>query len=112
MTDEKPTKPNISDVTTYVEAVQAFIDAADWLTDVDLPGLMTLKTLAKHLDAVAEGNLPQAALVSQFNMSFRDLRSRAPKEKGGGKDPLAEAMGAASLNNQNLWESAFGDSPK
>lgn len=92
----------MKDVSTYAEAVDAFIEAAEWLTDADLPGLMTLKTLAKHLDNVEDGKLPQAALVSQFNMAFRDLRGRAPKASGAGGDPVGEEL--ARLDNQTLWE--------
>lgn len=92
----------MKDVSTYTEAVDAFIEAAAWLTDADLPGIMTLKTLAKHLDGVEEGKLPQAALVSQFNMAFRDLRGREPKSAGGSGDPVARELEA--LDNQTLWE--------
>jgi hypothetical protein len=87
----------LTEASTYEEAVTKFIAAADWLSDVDLPGVMTLRTLARHLDGVEVGKLPQAALVSQFNMAFRDLRSRAPKSGGAGDDPLGEAMRQVDL---------------
>lgn len=91
----------MNEVSTYAEAVQAFIDSADWLSDIDLPGVMTLKTLAKHLDGVEEGKLPQAALVSQFNMAFRDLRNRAPRDQRPEDDPVAAAIRKAEA--EGLW---------
>lgn len=85
-------------VTTYEQAVEAFIDAAPWLGDADLPGVMGLQSLAKHLDGF-EG-LPQAALLSQFQMTFRDLRNREPKGASGGSDPFDQALKAAKAANQ------------
>lgn len=81
------------DVTTFKEAVDAFIESASWLGDADLPGVMTLRKLAEVLDACEA--TPQAALLSQFNMAFRDLRGREPKADGGTRDPLAAALDAA-----------------
>ena len=89
-------------VTTYAEAVEAFIDAAPWLGDADLPGVMGLRSLAKHLDGFQ--GLPQAALLSQFNMTFRDLRNREPKGSGGPDDPLEKALKAA--HQPDLFEAA------
>lgn len=83
----------MKDVTTYAEAVEAFIAAAPWLGDADLPGVMGLRSLATHLDSFT--GLPQAALLSQFQMTFRDLRNREPKGGGGPSDPLAAALAAA-----------------
>lgn len=91
-------------VTTYRAAVDAFIDAAEWLSDVDLPGVMVLRNLADNLDA--PGAAPQAALLSQFTMTFRDLRNRAPKEQGGSGDPLAEAMDQAASRQVDLFTAA------
>lgn len=95
---------SIPTVSSYTDAVEQFLEAATWLTAADLPGVMTLKTLAGHLDNVEAGKLPQAALVSQFNMAFRDLRGREPKTGTGAADPLAAAMAAAS--QPDLFEAA------
>jgi len=104
----------MSDLTAqnYSEAVERFIAAAHWLDDTDLPGVMTLKTLAKHLDSV--DGLPPAALVSQFTMTFRDLRNRAPKVGGVGVDPLAEELARASQPDlftaaAEKWEREHGN---
>ncbi len=43
----------MQDVTTYEEAVDRFLVAATWLTDADLPGVMSLRSLAKALAAAA-----------------------------------------------------------
>ncbi len=96
----------MKDVTTYEEAVEAFLDAATWLTDADLPGVMSLRSLAKHLDAFT--GLPQAALLSQFNMTFRDLRNREPKGVAGADDPLAAALAKAG-RQPDLFEAAAED---
>jgi hypothetical protein len=93
----------MQDVTTYEEAVDRFLVAATWLTDADLPGVMSLRSLAKHLDAFT--GLPQAAILSQFNMTFRDLRNREPKGNGGTDDPLAKAL-AAAAHQPDLFEAA------
>jgi hypothetical protein len=93
---------SIKTVNTYVEAVEAFIDAAPWLGDADLPGVMGLRSLAKHLDAFT--GLPQAALLSQFNMTFRDLRNREPKGSGGPDDALAKEL--AKARQPDLFEAA------
>lgn len=78
--------------TTYREAVDAFIEAAPWLGDADLPGVMTLVKIADILDTEAK---PQAALISQFGMVFRDLRGREPKSTGGAGDALAAELESA-----------------
>lgn len=84
---------SLTDVSTYRQAVDAFIGKADWLTDVDLPGVMVLRSLADTLDA--EAGVPKAALLAQFTMTFRDLRGRAPKEPTSTGDPLAAALADA-----------------
>lgn len=78
--------------TTYRESVDSFIDAASWLGDADGPGVMTLIKIADILDADPK---PQAALISQFGMVFRDLRGREPKATGESGDPVAAALAAA-----------------
>lgn len=83
----------MKNVKTYAEAVEAFIAAAPWLNDADLPGVMGLRSLATHLDGFS--GLPQAALLSQFQMTFRDLRNREPKGGGAGDDALGAALKAA-----------------
>ncbi len=93
----------MQDVTTYEEAVDRFLIAATWLNDADLPGVMSLRSLAKHLDSFT--GLPQAALLSQFNMTFRDLRNREPKVGGGADDPLARALAQAG-RQPDLFEAA------
>ncbi len=92
----------MQDVTTYTEAVDAFILAAPWLDNADLPGVMALKSLGRHLDEAT--GLPPAALVSQFTMTFRDLRNREPKSPAGAGDALANALAAA--RQPDLFEAA------
>lgn len=88
--------------TTYREAVDSFIEAAPWLGDADLPGVMSLIKIADHLDTESK---PQAALISQFGMVFRDLRGREPKIAGGQGDALAAALDAVGQQG-DLFELA------
>ncbi|WP_084130319.1 hypothetical protein [Demequina sp. NBRC 110055] len=81
----------MKNVSTYKGAVRAFIDASPWLTDADLPALVTLKKLAAALDAGED----RTAVVAQFGLTFRNLQARAPQADGSGDDLLAQALADA-----------------
>lgn len=66
-------------MTTYQEAVAAFEAASPWLTDADLPALVTLRSVAKTLD---DGKA-NPALIAQFGLVYRNLQKRTPTEKAG-----------------------------
>ena len=98
-------------VNTFVEAVEAFIDAAPWLGDADLPGVMSLRKLAAILDD-PESKM-QAALLSQYNMTFRDLRSREPKTAGGNDDALGRALDDAQQRDLfTIYAEQYDDEAK
>ena len=68
----------------FTSAVEAFEKASPWLGDADLPALVTLRVLAEELD---KGTI-QAALVSQFTLTYRALVKRAPVAEREDADPL------------------------
>lgn len=84
MTDEAPTIVADDDDETYVESVARFIKAATWLNDSHRPALKVLRSLAKVLDdELARAKAPQAALVSQFSLTYRDLAGKSPTAQKG-----------------------------
>ena len=79
MTETKPEFEDDDDE-SYVDSVRRFIASADYLTEEHRPALKVLRSIAKELDS---GKL-QAALVSQFTLTYRALVSSSPK--GGDED--------------------------
>ena len=68
---------------TYLESVQRFIRSADWLGEEHRPAIKVLRSLAKVLDnELDRGKAPQAALVSQFGLTYRDLAKLGQKPGG------------------------------
>lgn len=79
MTTESATIDVDDDEETYVESVARFMRAADWLNDTHRPALKVLRSLAKVLDGELDrGKSPQAALISQFTLTYRDLAGKSP----------------------------------
>lgn len=76
-----------STVETFSDAVNAFTEASPWLAAPHMPALVTLRTLAKTLDA---GNLTPA-LVAQFGLTYRSLAKLAPAATET-DDPLEAAL--------------------
>lgn len=74
---------------SFQGAVETFVGEASYLGDQDLPAIVTLRRIAAQLD---EGEM-SPALISQFGLTFRDLRKREPK----GEPPADELEQA--LNN-------------
>lgn len=62
-----------SDEDTFLSSIEAFIAASPWLGAQHKPALVTLRALARQLDMRVT-----AAMVAQFGVAFRDLRSQAP----------------------------------
>jgi len=61
--------------TTFVKAVEVFLDRADWLGEDEKPATTALEKMAEALDK----NL-SAALVTQFNQTFRYLHGLKPTD--------------------------------
>ena len=70
----------------WVASVDDFEAEASWLTGVDRPQLIALRSIAEALDA---GSF-QAALISQFTLVHRGLLARKPDGKHGGSTGGAE----------------------
>lgn len=75
---------------TYTQSVQAFVSAADWLGAEHMPSLVTLFSVAGKLDREVT-----AAMVAQFGVTFRDLRSQAPGGAADDEDPLEAGLRGA-----------------
>ncbi|RZU66757.1 hypothetical protein EV379_3123 [Microterricola gilva] len=58
---------------TFLGSIEAFIAVSRWLGPEHGPALVTLRALARQLDQRVT-----AAMVAQFGVAFRDLRSQAP----------------------------------
>lgn len=69
----------------WVQSVDDFEAEASWLSGVDRPQLIALRSIAEALDA---GSF-QAALISQFTLIHRGLIARKPGEKSGGSGGVA-----------------------
>lgn len=68
---------------SYLESVRRFIRSATWLGEEHRPAMKVLRSLAKVLDdELARGKAPQAALVSQFGLTYRDLAKLGQKPAG------------------------------
>lgn len=68
---------------TFKDSVDKFKSSAPWLGDEDAPALAALDTLAETID----GGRVEAALISQFGLTYRSLVKRAPA-KAGDRDEL------------------------
>ncbi|MCU1529167.1 MAG: hypothetical protein JWP75_2930 [Frondihabitans sp.] len=73
---------NEDDDETYTESVRRFVESASYLTEEHRPALKVLRSIAKELDS---GKL-QAALVSQFTLTYRALVQAGGSKGGGGDD--------------------------
>ncbi|PDQ34125.1 MAG: hypothetical protein B5766_12900 [Candidatus Lumbricidophila eiseniae] len=83
-----------SDADSFVAAVGEFVAASPWLGPEHQPALVVLRTLARQLDVHVT-----AALVAQFGVTFRDLRSQVPTGGAASSDDgvgklLDEALGS------------------
>lgn len=56
---------------TFVESIDVFVANADWLTDEDLPALVSLYRMAEELDT----NIT-APLMSAFGLTYRNLQKK------------------------------------
>lgn len=75
--------------TTWVTALDKFVEDADYLTDADMPQLKALYAIAKTLD----GGKFQAALISQFTLTQRNLtQKRGAGEPGAGRGDALDAF--------------------
>lgn len=59
----------------FTEAVNKFIQSAEWLTEEDEVAIVTLKAVAAELDTM---NKLHAPLVSAFGLTYRDLMKKKP----------------------------------
>lgn len=57
---------------SFTEATADFIASATWLTDADLPAVVSLQQAAKELDT----NGVQAALLNTYGVNYRYLMKR------------------------------------
>lgn len=69
---------HMKDYNTFTEAVEAFVEAADWLTDEDAPAVMAMKGAAAELDA----NGVQASLIAAYGVHYRSLLKKRPADIG------------------------------
>lgn len=60
---------------TFEEAVGAFFDGADWLTDNESPAMTALMKAAQSLDTKMS-----ATMLAEFGKVFRYLRNLKPDE--------------------------------
>lgn len=72
----------MKEVSTFTEAVDAYLATAPHLGDADLPLVMALKKAAAALDADGVN----AALVNQLRLVYNQLRSGA-EDNNAGVDP-------------------------
>lgn len=73
--------------TTFVKAVEVFLDNADWLGDDEKPATVALEKAAEELDKKLS-----AALLTQYNQTFRYLRGLKPTD-GIEEDELDDILG-------------------
>lgn len=62
-------------VTTFTEAVETFLANADWLSESEAPAVTALQLMAKHLD-----DTMTAAMITQYNQTYRYLRALKPAD--------------------------------
>lgn len=72
---------------SWVQSLDQFVANADYLTESDLPQLKALYAIARQLD----GGKFQAALISQFTLTQRNLTAKRGATEPDG-DPVAEFM--------------------
>ena len=56
---------------TFVESVDAFVESADWLTDEDMPAVVSLYKMAIALDDEITG-----PIMSAFGLTYRNLAKK------------------------------------
>ena len=94
---------------TFVESVQALVNASPWLGGADLPALKLLYEIAKQLDAATTaGDEIQTYRMAQFNNLQQRLVARDPAAKGKRAAPADPADEGAQvldmfLNNPGVW---------
>jgi len=83
---------NVSEIVgmSFTKSIQAFISVSDWLAPEHMPAVYTLTALAEQLDSSPNVS---AALIAQFGVTFRDLRSQAPSSSYT-DDPIEQALRA------------------
>ncbi len=59
---------------SFTEAVEEFVEAADWLGPEDMPAVTALEQAAYELDS----NGVQAALLNTFGLTYRNLMKKRP----------------------------------
>lgn len=72
--------------TTFIDAVETFVTQSAWLEETDLPAIVSLKAMARALDA---GDTTPA-LFNAFGLTYRSLAKRRPD--GDGPVDAAEAF--------------------
>lgn len=85
--DRKATDP---DEDSFLGAVNEFVAASEWLGPEHKPALVVLRALARQLDLRVT-----AAMVAQFGVTFRDLRSQAPAAGGSEDDGVGDILDEA-----------------
>lgn len=72
---------------TFLGSINAFTASSPWLGPEHGPAIVTLRALARQLDQRVT-----AALVAQFGVTFRDLRSQSPSSTAPSSDPIETAL--------------------
>lgn len=72
----------------FTQSIKSLEESQDWLTDADLPALISLYAIAKELD----DNGVTGSLIGHFGVAYRSLLQRAPKASKESTDPLALAL--------------------
>mgnify|MGYP001627284488 CR=1 FL=1 len=66
-------------ITAYQDAVESYLEAAKWLTDLDAPLKVHLRQVARSLDAqLTKSGEIQSALASSFDKCMSRLDARRP----------------------------------
>jgi hypothetical protein len=90
LTEQREQHASASGRLTFASSVRAFIVSSSWLGPEHMPSVVALVELADRLDLEVT-----AAMVGQFGVTFRDLRSQAPGSTPPPSDPVEEALRAA-----------------
>ena len=75
---------------SYVDATNAFIDSADWLTERDAPAVHSLLSAAAALD-----DKLVVALLTTYGVIYRHLVDRAPADAEDIGSEVAQFLKAA-----------------
>lgn len=96
---ENPANPepdvDVDPAETYAGAIDAYLDAADWLTPTDAPLRVHARAIAKSLDKqMRSTGEVQSALASSFDKVLVRLEARRPATPPGpAPDPLVDGVG-------------------